>query len=195
MGIEQNKGGAWVPDKETKWPNLKEEERSKVYSSMKEKYAGSLASSKRERDDLEHEIWDDVILGKDPAYAKTPIYTANDPKISAAPVSSMLKLEYERIFENDYNFTPKQMMFFSLDYLQNAEENQALKNELGFSGNIDTVPADATLGFTYYKDRWALEIKGAPGSKGESEVLFLGYLSPRPWFWKEEEYLDWEPEE
>ena len=60
MGIEQKPDGAWVPDKQTKWPEMKDDERDRVYESHKDKYAGTMAKYTNEREKDKDKYWHEI---------------------------------------------------------------------------------------------------------------------------------------
>lgn len=188
MPIEQNKDGVYLPDKNTKWPKMTPDERSQVYASLKETYGGHLAQLDSEtglaKKDLKDEVEKDLgttlthfwheILWSGEDYRNE--FKADDPRLKGRPVSMALLLSFQAI-------TPgvaerigilgkeKELMFFCLNYLQNAPENKARTSH----GNIDFVPKGGTIKIDNQNryDRWVLRIEDAKG-----KLLFEGYLFP-----------------
>jgi hypothetical protein len=188
MGIEQNQQGAYLPDKNTQWPQMTPEERSKVYGSLKETYGGRLAQldSKTElaKKNLEDKVKADLGITAEQFWLELNNidirneFKANDPKLKGMPVSMTLLLTFQEKF-NPYKAErigikgkEKELMRFSLNYLQNAPENKT-KNP---HGNIDLVPIDGSVKIMQdhsSNDRWTLQILD-----GKQKVLFGGYLFP-----------------
>ena len=176
MGIEKTPKGVYVPDKSTKWPSMKDEERSKVYKSHKEKYAGTLAEYKHERDEASESFWDSVIND----FQYTNEFNANDSKLKGMPVSMALLLSIRGQFDTrggeDLGLKGKgrNMMMYCLDYLQNAPENVSLRKENYPNGNIDKVPRNGFIKIEKTaEDRWMLKIQDE-----NHETLFAGFIFP-----------------
>ncbi len=184
MGIEQNKGGAWIPDKETKWPNLKEEERSKVYASHKEKYAGKLSNLKHEIEDDSRDFWEEMLYGfNDDDHDFSSTFEASDPKLSGMPVSGALLSVFKREANNEsadmtskgsIKGKEKDLMFYCLDFIQNSPKNIALRNSDYPKGSIDKVPKDGFINI-YINDKgyWMLNIEDK-----DHNILSAAYLFP-----------------
>ncbi|MFA5793034.1 MAG: hypothetical protein WC897_04160 [Candidatus Gracilibacteria bacterium] len=187
MGIEQNKDGAYLPDKNTKWPEMATQERDKVYSSLKETYGGRLAKldAKTElaKKRLEDKVKADLGMEVDDFWAELSgsdfrtEFKASDPRLKGMPVSQAILLTFKEqtIPGNAEKIGIKgkerELMLFCLNYLQNAPENKA-KNP---NGNIDYVPRNGTVKIINDEDdtRWRLRIEDVTGTK-----LFEGYLFP-----------------
>lgn len=186
MGIEQNNQGAYLPDKDTQWPKMTPEERSKVYSSLKETYGGHLsqldAKTELAKKNLEAKVkadlgmeaedfWGDIQNGSYECEFK-----ANDPKLKGMPVSMTLLLAFQKGIPSEkaerigMKGKEKELMLFCLNYLQNAPENK-VKNP---KGNIDFVPKDGFVKIVRDDEgRWVLRIENS-----KQEPLFEGYLFP-----------------
>lgn len=188
MSIEQNKQGAWLPDKDTPWPKMTPEERSKVYASLKETYGGHLAqldaTTELAKKNLEAKVKADLGISSEQFWLELNNidirneFKANDPKLKGMPVSMSLLLTFQEKF-NPFKAErigikgkEKELMLFSLDYLQNASENKS-KNP---HGKIDLVPKDGSIKIMQdhsSNDRWTLQILD-----GKQKVQFEGYLFP-----------------
>lgn len=187
MGIEQNNQGAYLPDKDTQWPKMTPEERSKVYSSLKETYGGHLsqldAKTELAKKNLEAKVKADLGMEVDDFWDNTlnhdftNEFKAADPKLNGMPVSMALLLTFrDKMLPGNAEAAgikgkEKELMLFCLNYLQNAPENKAKNSK----GNIDFVPKD---GFVKIigddaTDRWMLRIENS-----KREPLFEGYLFP-----------------
>jgi len=187
MGIEQNKDGAYLPDKTTKWPEMKNAERDTVYRSLKETYGGRLAQldAKTElaKKNLEAKVKADLGMEVDEFWKKLRSedyaneFKADDSRLKSMPVSMALLLTFKSKISTgtseDAGLKGKEreLMLFCLNYLQNAPENRA-KNP---HGNIDFVPKDGYVKITpnVEEDRWMFCIEDAKRNK-----LFEGYLFP-----------------
>jgi hypothetical protein len=191
MGIEQNQQGAYLPDKDTQWPKMTPEERSKVYGSLKETYGGHLsqldAKTELAKKNLEAKVKADLGMEVDQFWRRLDEtdfrneFKANDPKLKGMPVSMALLLTFQdegRMAQDDAKVTgirgkERELMFFCLNYLQNAPENKS-KNS---NGKIDLVPKDGSVKILQadeaHDDRWMLQILD-----GKQKVLFEGYLFP-----------------
>lgn len=183
MGIEQNNQGAYLPDKDTQWPKMTTEERSKVYGSLKESYGSPLknldAQTEQEKQKLEAEIKKSLDIEIDDFWQEIRDldlrnrFEANDPKLKGMPVSMALLLTFQEKELGDFRGKEKQLMYFCLHYLQNAPENKA-KNP---TGNIDFVPRDGKVVIAEADEannfRPMLRILNK-----DEKVLFEGYLFP-----------------
>lgn len=187
MGIEKNDKGVYLPDKNTKWPEMTNEERSKVYKSLKEKDAGRLAQLDSKAEMEKKKVTDEVKkkLGMEVDDFWQQIgeqnfaneFEANDPLLKGMPVSMAILLTFkEKFFEQDLEEAglkgkEKQLMLFCLNYLQNAPENKA-KNP---TSNIDFVPKNGHIKIQQNNDdlRWELQIFDP-----QNKIIFAGYLFP-----------------
>ena len=181
MGIEQNKQGAYLPDKNTPWPKMTTEERSKVYGSLKETYGGHVAQldSKTELAKKKLEAKVKAALGRDIDDFWDQLrgldlmneFKAEDPKLKGMPVSMTLLLTFQEKMPTGIGIKAQELMLFCLNYLQNAPENKT-KNP---HGNIDLVPKNGSVKIVANEneDRWILRIEDAT-----KKQLFEGYLFP-----------------
>lgn len=179
MGIEQKPDDVWVPDGQTKWPEMKDPERSQVYQSHKEKYAGTMAKYKNEREKARDDYW--MTVNEEFNYANE--YAAIDPKLKGMPVSMALLLAFGREFSKPLAKSKglfgkaKSMMLYSLNYMQNAKENVALRKSKYPNGNIDTVPSDGFVKISSVGvgtiPRWQLQILDK-----NRNVLFAAFVLP-----------------
>ena len=181
MGIEQNKQGAYLPDKNTPCPTMTTEERSKVYGSLKETYGGHVAQldSKTELAKKKLEAKVKAALGRDiddfwaslagDDYSNE--FKADNPKLKGMPVSMTLLLTFQEKMPTGIGIKAQELMLFCLNYLQNASENKT-KNP---RGNIDLVPKNGSVKILWNEtnDRWMLQIQDSKNNK-----LFEGYLFP-----------------
>lgn len=176
MGIEQNNQGAYLPDKDTQWPKMTPEERSKVYGSLKETYGGPLKrlddQTELAKKRLEDEVKKDLGMEIDDFWQNinsldlSNQFEASDPTLKGMPVSMALL----NTFKGREIGQEKYLMYFCLNYLQNAPENKA-KNP---HGNIDFVPKDGKIIIDQNTDlRFTLKIQD-----GRNNTLFEGYLFP-----------------
>ena len=146
-------------DKPGRWPDMNEQERDKVYSSLKEVFAGKYGGEART--ELSRNIYDEV-AGASKAYLTDPPFEATDPRLKGMPVSMVMLLA----FQQEPGMTEeraKNLMFYSLDYLQ----SQGI--------NIDLVDKGDKISVYYNKEaeRWKLKAVKADGTE-----RFDGFIFP-----------------
>ena len=141
-----------------RWPNMDTQERDKVYGNLKEAFAGEFDLNPG---DVAADLYEDI---SGPQRDYNMEFAANDEKLKGMPVSSTLFEAFKKGGMPEDR--AKNLMFFSLDFLQ---------GEQGI--NIDKVDANDKL--VVYKeegtDRWKIKAVNKDGVNG-----FDGYLFPEP---------------
>ena len=157
----------YLPKKELgeeRYIRMTEEDRNKVYQSTKEALAGDL--SKASRESLAKKAWEDL-AGPSLNYTLKKKAT----ELKGMPISQAILDACTQAKKSNLNAlgkrTPRQVMFYCLDYLQNKEKMP----------NIDLVKKDEYV--EIYKEestqRWKLRVLN---DKGEVQRGMDGYLFP-----------------
>jgi hypothetical protein len=150
------------------WPNMSDKQRDEVYETHREALAGDL---KTMRETLGTTIWDEVASADKNYEIKKTGRTISKVMLEAFEKEKG-KLGKDR--------SARDVMFYSLDYLQNGEENQ------GRTDNIDLVEKDDDIEIYKVEGRWKLKLTEADGN-----VRIDGFLFPPK---LEEDKVEPEPE-
>lgn len=124
---------------EKSWPNMSVEQRNEVYQTHREALAGDLSAL---RENLGATVWEEV-AGPEKNYTI---------EATGKTISSVMLEAFTREAGNLGDRTPKEVMFYSLDYIQNATENQ------GSNDNIDKVGKSDKLEIYNEGGRWRLRL-------------------------------------
>jgi len=142
---------------------LSQKQRDELYQNLLEK-SGELFRQKR------HELMDRVwtkIAAPDLNYAFTQTIDRHHSMPLSGAILSALKNHY-----GDKERNPKEIMYYCLDYLQNAPENRIGMYSSGL-GNIDKIYAGESIKIIQEAGRWKLRVFDPKG-----EVRMEGFLFP-----------------
>ncbi|HLD56471.1 MAG TPA: hypothetical protein VJA00_02510, partial [Candidatus Omnitrophota bacterium] len=149
---------------EKSWIAMSKEQRNEVYQTHKEALAGDLSML---REQLGNTVWNEV-AGPEKNYGI---------QATGQTISRVMLDTFSREKGNLGGRTPKEVMFYALDYLQNGAENQ------GNADNIDQVEKDDIIQIYNEGGRWRLRLTQADGSVRINAHLF----PPKPEVAKVEE--------
>lgn len=147
---------------------LEQEERDKVYRSLKE-LAGDL--SEESRANLEEETWKQIASPKLDYALKKPAEALKGMPVSQAILEAM---KQQGLKEGGLSGrTPEQLMYFCLNYLQNAPENRQGEKGVGMN-NMDKVGPNEWVEIFKVEGRWKLRVIATDGKT----VRMSGFLFP-----------------
>src|SRR3989338_1304313 len=124
---------------EKSWIAMSKEQRNEVYQTHKEALAGDLSML---REQLGNTVWNEV-AGPEKNYGI---------QATGQTISRVMLDTFSREKGNLGGRTPKEVMFYALDYLQNGAENQ------GNADNIDQVEKDDIIQIYNEGGRWRLRL-------------------------------------
>ena len=143
-----------------RWPKMETDERNKVYKNTKEQLAHAL--KKEPRKALKQAVHTEIA-------SRSKSYNYGPEKVTAlgkSPVSQAMLNAFKQE-KSLGKHSAKDVMFYSLDYLQNAPENNETMQ------NIDLVEKDDSVQICLHETRWQLRVIGSDGT-----VKQCGYLFP-----------------
>ena len=154
-------------DSPDRYKNLTPEERDQVYKSLLE-LSGDLGE--KARTDLEAEIWEGLASPQLNYRLKK-----KEEELKGMPVSQAILDAMTQQFDQKGlgGRTPEQVMFYCLNYLQNAPENRQGEKAIGVS-NMDKVGPDEWVEIFKVEGRWKLRVIAADGKT----VRMSGFLFP-----------------
>lgn len=154
-----------APDR---YKNLTPEERDQVYKSLLE-LSGDL--EEKTRGNLGEEVWEQIASPKLDYALKKPAEALKGMPVSQAILEAM---KQQGLKEGGLSGrTPEQLMYFCLNYLQNAPENRQGEKGIGVS-NMDKVGPDEWVEIFKVEGRWKLRVIAAD----EKTVRMSGFLFP-----------------
>ncbi|MFA5842548.1 MAG: hypothetical protein WC882_02655 [Candidatus Gracilibacteria bacterium] len=154
-------------DSPDRYKNLTPEERDQVYKSLLE-LSGDLGE--KARTDLEEDIWEGLASPKLNYSLKKKEAELNGMPVSQAILDAMNQQFADKGLGAR---TPEQVMFYCLNYLQNASENRQGDKAIGAS-NMDKVEPGEYVEIFEQDGRWKLKVLADDGET----VRMEGFLFP-----------------